>query len=290
MDLALWECAKIWPSPTQPDVVVSLGTGTENHLRSPKAPHFRDIFSDGFIPRLCRSFMSSLDGERAWRDVSNRLKDHEKDDYFRLNVPFEGMEPHLDDVECMETLRRSVHLQPQGARDRANIASALLVASFYFELDSAPHYELGQYHCTGMIRCRNDFEAVLKTLARVHPDQLEFMTETENLGFLSPNDSCRTCHLYHKRVQFQVRRLEDVVTISVKMSSLERRKISGFPHSMLWFVREQQIEAPFGRADHGASSAPRSDPCIFRPAHRGISRKRGLKWSEVARKRARGPD
>ena len=29
--------------------------------------------------------MSSLDGERAWRDITNRFDDATKADYFRLN-------------------------------------------------------------------------------------------------------------------------------------------------------------------------------------------------------------
>ena len=69
VDLALWESKQIWPPNTAPDVVLSLGTGTEDCLKSLKAPHFRHVLNDGFIPRLCRSFMSSLDGQRAWQDL-----------------------------------------------------------------------------------------------------------------------------------------------------------------------------------------------------------------------------
>lgn len=138
MELALWECPKIWTSDTTPDVVLSLGTGKEDDLRSPKAPNFRNVLDDGFIPRLCRSFMSSLDGERAWRDLANRLDDNSRGNYFRLNVPFSGGEPRLDDVGRMDELRQSVHLQPEGPRDRKRIALAILVTSFYFELDTIP--------------------------------------------------------------------------------------------------------------------------------------------------------
>ena len=62
VDLALWESKQIWPPNTAPDIVLSLGTGTEDCLKSLKAPYFRHVLNDSFIPRLCRSFMSSLDG------------------------------------------------------------------------------------------------------------------------------------------------------------------------------------------------------------------------------------
>ena len=63
MDLALWECRKLWPLIIVPDVVLSLGTGMVENPWSPKVPNFRYIFNDGFIPRLFRSFISSLDPE-----------------------------------------------------------------------------------------------------------------------------------------------------------------------------------------------------------------------------------
>ena len=220
--------------------------------------------------------MSSLDGERAWRDITNRIDDTTKEDYFRLNVPLEGAEPLLDDVDCIEALRESVHVQPQGSRDRIIVTSALLVASFHFELDVLPKYEFGQYLCTGMIRCRNNFDAVLKTLVRIHTNNLELINETENLGSLTVDDICLNCHVYHKRVSFHVRQLEDAVTIFVKINDLERRKISGFPHSMQWFVKQQQLDAPFGRSDHDKLSLSRIRLYIYHKAGRGAG-KQGIK-------------
>ena len=253
MDLALWECTRLWPLVTQPDVVLSLGTGTEAEAkspRSPRAPNFRHLFNDGFIPRLCRSFLSSLDGERAWRHSVNHLDNSARADYFRLNVSYSGEEPRLDDVNCMSSLRKSVHLQPQGSKDRASIAYALLAASFYFELDVLPKFEAGRYVCQGTIRCRNQFERVWKSLTRLKHAPLDFATETEHLGLLTPDDICVHCHLYGKKVQFNVRRLEELVSISLRVNELERRKISGCPHDVHWFIRQQRLDAPFGRADH----------------------------------------
>ena len=89
MDLAVWESQRIWSISTTADVVLSLGTGTHGDLQSPKAPHFRHVLNDGFVPRLYRSFMSSLDGEQTWRESINRLEEGRKANYFRLNFHYQ---------------------------------------------------------------------------------------------------------------------------------------------------------------------------------------------------------
>ncbi len=194
--------------------------------------------------------MSSLDGERAWRDLANRLDDNSKSDYFRLNVPFSGEEPRLDDVERVEELRRSVHLQPDGPRDRTGIAFALLVTSFFLELDTIPKFEEGRYFCQGYIRCRNNPRSVIRSLNKLYGTHLEFTTSTVSLGLLSVNDVCGTCQLYQRRVRFYVRHLEETINMYLKANNLERRKLSGFPHDMAWFVSQQRLSMPFGNADH----------------------------------------
>ena len=234
--------------------------------------------------------MSSLDGERAWRDVVNRIDDSTKTDFFRLNVAFEGAEPLLDDIQCIDTLRRSVHLQPQGARERTDVASALLIASFYFELEVLPKFQAGQYLCTGMIRCRNDFDSVFKSLSRIHTSPLRFMTETENLGMLNMEDVCNSCHLYHKRIQFFVRQLDDAFSIFIKFNSLERRKISGFPQSMGWFARQQQLDAPFGRVDHDRTAVSSFNSCVSHDTDREGQKKPGKRraiWPGISPKRTK---
>lgn len=109
--LALWESRKLWPSVAQPDVFVLLGTGTSNYPRS-KAPKFRHIYRDGFIPRLLRSFSSLLDGQRTWQDLINSLNERFFEDFFRLNIVLAGKEHVLDDVSSMDSLRERINSQP----------------------------------------------------------------------------------------------------------------------------------------------------------------------------------
>lgn len=204
--------------------------------------------------------MSSIDGERSWRDLTNRLDDKAKDDFFRLNIPFTGDEPRLDDVQCVDGLRQSVRLQPQGAKDRTDVTFALLVASFYFELDAIPVFEANRYYCTGVIRCRNDAHGVLQLLGRLH-DGLEFATDAESLGELTIKDVCPRCHIYCKKVNFSVRYLDDVISMKLKIPDRLQRKISGFPHSMTWFIAQQHLDASFGEPAHDSSLRDRCDAC-----------------------------
>lgn len=170
--LALSESRVIWSPGTLPDIVLSLGTSTEEP-HPPKAPHFCHVFNGGFVPRLCRSFMSSLNGEHAWKEFKNRLDESTKADYFRFNVPFTANDQRLDDVNQMNELKKWVHLQPNGQEDRLRAASALLVASFFFELSEILKYEAGVYVRQGLIRCRDKCDLVIKSLTRIHGYQLK---------------------------------------------------------------------------------------------------------------------
>ena len=275
----------LWSSSTTPDVVLSLGTGSEEDGRSPRAPHFRHVFNDGFIPRLCRSFMSSLDGERVWRELHNRLDDNAKSDYFRFNIPI-NEEVMMDAIDQMEDLRRCVQLQPSGQEDRIKTAVALLTATFFFELEGIPLLEAGQYECQGSVRCRNNGKAIVDALKNLLGTNLELRSDTVTLGTLSQRDVCETCQLYCKRITVRVRHLEDNISLYIRGGAAERRKISGFPHSMLWFIQQQQLDTPYGNQTHDSPTRLKCPTCAVqrRP---GLERKRKSDYSFFSRKRHR---
>ena len=220
---------RIWPSIAHPDVVLSLGTGTEKEAISPGAPNFRHVFQDGFIPRLYRSFISSLDGQGTWRDLQNRLNQKSRKDYFRLNVALSKDQWTIDDTDQMSDLRKQVHLRSGKDQELNEIAFALMISSFFFELTKAPTFTKGSYRCEGTIRCRIYSVPIEQLLKGIHSTWM-FVTDTENLGYYEPeHESCTACHRYEKRVEFSVRRPTDSVTIYIQSAANVRRKISGFP-------------------------------------------------------------
>lgn len=252
MDLALWECQAIWQAETLPDVLLSLGTGTQDDTQTPLAPNFRHLLNDGFIPRLYRSFISSLDGERTWRDSVNRMDERRKTNCFRLNVGLPAGEPQIDDISQMEPLRKSVCLEPEDARrdDLRRIVGALLAASFYLEIRTRPAFEHGTFRCQGFIRCRNEPLKVLRVLAELHPTAARFIQASSDLGAVEFEDICPTCTRFCKRVEFSVDDLNTQTAISLAFSDLESRAISGFPTSVQHVTELESLDAPFGAWDH----------------------------------------
>lgn len=195
--------------------------------------------------------MSSLDGQSAWREFVNGLDERSREDYFRFNISLSDVEPALDNTDQMEGLRETVHLQAHSVQDCVNTASALLISSFFFELTALPQYDLGFYRCQGTIRCRLKSDVMVRSLTNLHPSHLEFVTDTENLAPFSGNaDVCCLCHRYCRKVEFYIRHPSDLMTVYLQIGLQKRRKISGFPQTMQWFVKQQNLDAVFGTSDH----------------------------------------
>ena len=215
----------------QPDVVVSMRTGTTlNKSPSPSVPKSSHIILDGFVPRLWRSWLSSLDGEAIWRSLWNNLDEVARAYYFRTNVYLPHDALAIDDVGCMDQLRDCVHTQPHNNHFRQIAAFALLVACFYFELTSLPLFQNRKVYCKGAIRCRLKGPVTYQALDRVHRSELVFLAENEVIGYYKgDNDLCSVCHRYQKKVKFTIRHVNEPMTISFKSNLQGKRKMSGFP-------------------------------------------------------------
>ena len=292
INLALWESRHIWPSMKQPDVVVSMGTGTTvNESASRSVPNSRHIILDGFVPRLWRSWISSLDGEATWRNLWNSLDETARAYYFRTNVYLPHNALAIDDVGCMDQLRDCVHTQPHNDRFRQVAAFALLVACFYFELTSLPLFQNGKVYCKGAIRCRLRGPVICQALDRVHPSVLVFLAENEIIGYYKgDNDLCPICRRYQKEVEFTIRHINEPMTIFFQSVLQGKRRISGFPQTMQWFQEQQHLNAHFGKPYHNTTrGCERCDPQELHGHGLLPQRQRGKHYSHdtSARKRPR---
>jgi len=74
---------------------------------------------------------------------------------------------------------------------------------------------------------------VLRLFIKLYKSGLDFTTRIETLGSLTYNDIYNTYYVYSKRVQLNVRQLEDILSISIRINGLERRKISGSLYNIL---------------------------------------------------------
>ena len=249
--IALSERLRNDPSLLAPDLVVSLGTGTEKASPSPRTTDFRHMILDGYVPRLWRSYMSSFNGQKIWDKLINSVDERNREDYIRLNSFLPSDEPVINNTDRMGEMRESVHV-PQMFRDCKKTLYVLLVSAFYFELASAPErVREGQYRCHGTLWCRLPGMSIVKLLTRFNVSNLVFATDVETLGYCGGRiDLCALCHRYQKKADFLVRHPTELVTFYGESVTQGRRKISAFPQSIEWFQQQQKLDAPFGTAYH----------------------------------------
>lgn len=166
-----------------------------------------------------------------------------------MNVKLDEI-PTIDDISCIPHLRNSVHSQPDGANTRIELVGALLTASFFFELNALPEQRDGFFRCHGRVCLRNHSYGVVQALAKAVPGKLAFMNDD---GFLTAfdgvQDICLQCYRYRRPVTFHVRDLSSMVTIYLHGKSMPKRRISGFPQTLQWFVNQQKLNAVFGIPD-----------------------------------------
>jgi hypothetical protein len=276
-DLAVWESRRIWPHIAKPDVVLSLGNGTNAATKSLKTDIFQLIFQrtlSGFLPRLYRTFKSRIDPEKAWAKLLNGLDDKARQDYIRWNITYPGAEPAIDDVDRMDELSHCVETQAHGARVFRGF-SALLISSLFFELDGMPpEDEHGVYHCKGSIRCRSGSLWLIRAMTRVHEGVMEFCKDGNSLGCkLDEIDICAACCRYRRPVEFLVRSRADEISLSVKGGKCKGRNLSAMPNSLAWFIKRQNLESPFGCATHDDPGALRCPACSPKPKPRPHNRR-----------------
>ncbi len=284
VNLTLWESRQIWSSVVQSDIVISLEIGTEKDCTSPRAPNFRHVLRDEFISRLYRSFLSSLDGEGTWRELMNRLNERSREDYFRLNISFSGQESAIDDINCMNDLRASVHLRPRMFQDIKSIASALLASTFFFELITIPLFGSCMFHCQEIIRCRLQDNVIIQALARIHSSNLSFVTDLGTLDLLNFKENvCHLCHRYYKQVNFYIRHSSDSIVIYLQSDSHKRRKLDDFPQTMNWFVRQQNLDAVFETINYEVSDKLDYRFCDVNRLERSPSTKRRFLIDNVSK-------
>jgi hypothetical protein len=116
------------------------------------------------------------------------------------------------------------------------------------------------YRYCGSILCRSpDSQAILQNLAIEYPYAQFLTNNNKSLGFLDPSNICPECGLFQKEVTFIMRHPSKVVNLCLVYNILFCRNISGFPHPMAWFEKQQKLYSQFGRADHQLRVRPRLD-------------------------------
>ena len=289
INICLTEIKHIWWEDVHLDVVLSLGTGREEKSGSPTIPVFRNILKDGFLSRLTRSLVHSLNGETAWRECLNRLDAERKASFIRMNIPLpRGVSVRLDDITKMASLQAIVQGQSELREEQHHTVFSLLLSTFFFELDRMPVYYEGLYYITGSLRCRYDARKIFQCL-RNFSTAMEITTTEAFLGVLQEESICSACHRFKKPLVLRVRDLATAVSIYIKTAQHPKRHISGSPQSVLWYVKQQRLDAPFGTTDHDIPGRVRCLLCARNTSERLMPaiRKRKVDERETQHKRPR---
>ena len=150
----------------------------------------------------------------------------------------------MDEIERMDELRKAVHARPEEGKQCRQIAFALLVSSFFFELTSLPLFHSGKFYCREVIRCRLDGFRACTVVERLSRSKCVFLNDNELLGHFEPNnDCCEECRRYQKRVEFIVRDLTEPISLFMQNIEYGKRALGGFPRTIDWFIQQQNLQA-----------------------------------------------
>ncbi|KAL4862084.1 hypothetical protein BDV12DRAFT_203391 [Aspergillus spectabilis] len=267
---AIRESEIIWPACTQPDLVISIGTGYPQEQSVSPAGGQRGFWSNRFIDRAIRTFLQSpaVNSRRGWQDAFDSLPDSLRPDVFRLDREVAGDLPELDDSHALDKLDEFPYHVPD------QLTRAWLAKSFFFELDEEPTPVLGSYECRGSILCcKYNAANIVQRIATIFRHARFTFVHGSDLGAVEDGDGCPICGYYRRCVSFRVSSLHAAISLDIR-GMVGSSAIGGFPTSIKSLLEAQQVDAPFGRADHRSDMWPPSRQCYC------IRRKRVRKFTD----------
>lgn len=203
-----------------------------------------------------------MDTDLKWMEMFSQLDEADKSDYFRFNVHLREIPNAIDSVEAMDDYRNLVILQAGSGALAREAAIAFLISRLYFVVDAIPETGDLPLSCRGTVRCKGVARQIIGAIERLHPQRLDFITDSESLGSLqSLEDICRGCGRYRKAVSFSINHIGETLNIYLRSNSQKRWRINGFPDSVRSFISAQKIDFPFGQHHHGRAGIVACDEC-----------------------------
>lgn len=184
-----------------------------------------------------------LHGQNSWTSLLNRVDEGSREDFFRLNLEFDGGEPALDDVSTMSWMRDvawSCHL------DLAPYRDAIWASAFFFELADLPKFDRGHFVCRGEIYCRfADARPLIRAMRGKYP-RLRLILDSKPLcRFSRIEDMCPVCGLFRQSIEFEVRHLDRTIHLALEFDRDRHRHLASFPNSIQWIVDRQSHRGSF---------------------------------------------
>lgn len=238
----------LYPKRGRPGIVVSVGTGSSRALGGQE----EQSHPGSFIKRLYQAFSKSMDSKAAWNRYLNQTHSSKTDDRYRLDFVFPSTSPALDDEEKVDDVAAVARASVIDSTTVSQLASSLRAQLFYFELDSTciPQYSNGSFLCDGYILCRlkPGTEPLIVLLKQLSNASAYFRAFERTLPIRYPAPR-PIIHGFRKAVRFHVASRTSSFSITLIENGTEY-PISGSPFTIDWLVTQQQLDAPFGKADH----------------------------------------
>jgi hypothetical protein len=248
---ALAEAAALFPHTSQPDFVVSLGTGEPSPSNyDVSTSDCRSLRKNGMFCRIRDLLLEKMRDrgvQRACKSVA--LAGKVLDRVHRLSVGFDGPEPRLDDTNMIRELTIKSQIDP-ALTSTINIIARRMVASlFYFELDGLrpPQWRNGGYLLRGYIFCsiRRGDAALAALLRKLCSSRGRFL-----VGNWAVSDALCVGTDGNFRLSLEVE-TKDKFAITLQLADEEvGSNISGSPFSVRKLVAAQGLDAAFGWPDH----------------------------------------
>ena len=248
--IAIWESRFLWPQRGDPDFALSLGTGANatSVAKGKRAPY--SPVKDRFVSRIFKTFMQSMDGEKAWHDTINTISRSSKTRLHRLNLPIEDQYLTIDDVSNLSLLRKSANEFFLAGDHLKGIVDSIMASMFYFELERLPEHTPDGIVCEGNILCRMDLSNLgRRNLYCQLLDQCAFFV-VNGQPVKAVEEMPKCVPPFSRRVTIRLSSPSDSICISIRHMRMCAHAISGLPRTLEEHMRLQVIEAPFGRRDH----------------------------------------
>ncbi|KAJ5117867.1 uncharacterized protein N7443_001773 [Penicillium atrosanguineum] len=253
--IALAESANIWPR-KWPDLFLSVGTGSGVSNLGLQVP-FQKILTNRAIARSVRAamFSGSMDGEQGFHDFLNCIPANMQLAIFRLDHPYPGPLPRLNEVEKLDQMESIPYNVPDV------LVRAVLATAFFFELDQQPIRNHRSLYCEGSILCsRSQAQGLLSSVTAEFPGARFQSDQGSHLGSVKEHDGCHACGYFRKKVSFSLTSLEQIFSIAI-VGSTSHHNIGGFPKSIQDLLDEQLADAHFGTPDHVVGHWPPNRAC-----------------------------
>ena len=216
LNIGLWEVKHIWPRTDAPDFVLSIGTRVSKSLMSSFSAGPHSPVKDGFLVRIFKSFMRSMDGEKTWHDTYNSLPEVLKNRFHRLNLTIDGAEPAIDDISSMHDLREKATVCVQPVQFLKPVLDSMYASMFYFEFDESPVARSHDYACTGTIFCRLRLseEARRALYTRLKATSLYFLIGGQPISYIER--LTKSVLLFKRHIQFSLSSFDKLVRITIR--------------------------------------------------------------------------